>query len=122
MNQFTKFTLINAVFVGILTTPTFAFDHDSGPASVDTIGLASSIQRSPAPASELKKIAAQLAVWDSPTKVVREDVVNYDDSESFGDEGVEGDEETQPESGEIKKLDNVFRDYVMAKYMKFLRR
>jgi hypothetical protein len=107
------------LFIGAVTTPTFAFD----------VGLASqtaALERSDyttsssfAHSPELLKIADHVRSWKAPpAEAARDYEVTHTTSP---DEAVE--EEAGPDGDqEIKKLDNVLSAYVMTKYIKRIRR
>jgi hypothetical protein len=115
MNTSIKHIITLILFVGIVVTPTFAFESSptgelNGSLSETTSG------RPPAPyPSKLKKIAAQLSSWDT----IRDGLGQSEKltEASTMEEPVEEDD-AEEDTQEIKKLDKVFRDYVMAKFIR----
>ena len=107
------------LFMGVVVTPTFAFE--SAPLTdVDLAVSDSTSDRSPAPhPTELQKIAEQVRGWNAPDDQATESDESSDSTSS--DERFE-ERDSSDESQEIKKLDSIFFDYVMAKYIERVRR
>ena len=115
MNKSIRHIITLILFVGIVVTPTFAFES-SPTAELGSSLSDATLDRSPAPyPSKLKKIAAQLSSWDT-----LRDGISQDDELTEATSLEEPVEEEDAEEGpqEIKKLDKVFRDYVMAKFIR----
>lgn len=106
------------LFAGVVVTPTFAFEPTS-PRDIDlVVGTATSNPSSALPLTELQKIAAQLRGWNVPDTKATESDENRENGDSTAYEEHDRVEEPQ----EIKKLDSVFFEYVMAKYIERVRR
>lgn len=106
MNRSIKHITILFIGIGVVTTPTFAFEST----------ISSEINSPPRRLTELEKIAEQVRGWNA-----QEDEETESADSTSSDELVE---EHAPieESQEIKKLDSVFFDYVMATYIARVRR
>ena len=119
MNTSTKHIATLILVIGVVATPTFAFESTAS-SEQEYPGLAAASINSPAPyRTELQKIAEQVRGWNPPEHEATERDQSTDLTSS--DERFE---EPAPfeESQEIKKLDSVFFDYVMAKYIERVRR
>ena len=114
-----KHLSILSLFMGVVVTPTFAFEW--APRTDMDIAVSDSTSvRSPAPQpTELQKIAEQVRGWNAP-----DDQATESDESSDSTSSEERFEERDPveETQEIKKLDSIFFDYVMAKYIERIRR
>jgi hypothetical protein len=117
MNIAIKCLIPLTLFVGIIAKPTFAFD--SVPLSDrDLLDLAHGRSALHAP-SELQKIAAEVRRWSNQNKRVARRNDLTDQTSNY--EQVEDDDPVK-EVQEIKKLDKIFFDYVMAKFIQRIRR
>ena len=108
MNRLTKRVFMNALFMGIITTPTIAFDH------VRTSD-GHSVKAARKEASELQKIGESLRAWPAP----KVDSVEVDTETSLVATPQDEDEEKE---FVIRGLDRIFFDYVMKTYVHRLRR
>ncbi|MEN9846986.1 MAG: hypothetical protein RIS36_2133 [Pseudomonadota bacterium] len=103
------------LFAGVVVTPTFAFEPTSPPDIDLVVGTATSNPSSALPLTELQKIAAQVRGWNVAD-------TNATKSDENGDSTAYEEHDRVEEPQEIKKLDSVFFDYVMAKYIERVRR
>ena len=106
MHRLTKRIVMKALFIGIILTPTIAFDLVR---TSDAHILDAPRQRP----SELKKIAESLRAWPVT------DVNSMEEEVSDPPVDAHEDEESQ---FEIKRLDKTFFDYVMKTYVQRMRR
>jgi len=115
MNVSIRHLLSIFFFLGAIATPTFAFDStltsDEPHSTTDSTCERAAMRYT----SELQIIAAQVRGWNASDRVTKsgEDRSDSDLTQKLS-------EESDALAG-IKKLDSVFSDYVMAKYIQRIR-
>ena len=114
MTRSIKHIAILFIGIGVVATPTFAFESTTSSELSSRSIYSPSLQP-----TELQKIAEQVRGWKTP-----EDEATENDAGTDSTSSEEPFEEPVPieESQEIKKLDTAFFDYVMAKFIERVRR
>lgn len=120
MIRFPKYFFAGALIIGVVTSPTIAFDVGFTSFNDEVLINDEAHVGQASPKSELKMIAAQLNNWNQSDLVVREGLEGGepDDGEQGGEGEMDEENSLHVDGSEIEGLDDSFYKYVMARFIK----